>query len=158
MSVDPSAVLQMIAQDTQSATALKTLLLRERELLERREHDELPSIIEKKDLLLNAIAQSAMQRKNTLNALGLRADSRGWQELLSTQNQLAVAKSPWQQLQSLFEECQELNEINGKMISRSKQTLSKLLSLVRGQTAAPQLYNQTGAASSYRASHSVIEV
>jgi flagellar biosynthesis/type III secretory pathway chaperone len=30
------------------------------------------------------------------------------------------------------------------MIARSRQTLGKLLNILRGQVAAPQLYNQSG--------------
>jgi len=158
MSINPVALQQMIAQDTETAAALKALMLKERSLLEAREHDELPAIIEQKDQLLNRLGENALQRRSVLLDLGLAGDAEGWEVFLNSQPTLADSREPWQQLTALFTECQTLNDINGKMIARSKQTLGNLLNILRGQTAGPTLYNQSGTASSSGGSHSVTRV
>jgi len=155
MSINPSLVQQMIAQDSIATDQLKTLLLQEREMLEQRQHDGLPQIIEQKDQLLDALAQSARQRQQILQALGLKPDTQNWQDLLSAHAALAESREPWHALKNAFGECQRLNDINGKMISRSKQTLGNLLNILRGQVATPQLYTQTGATTGSASAHTL---
>lgn len=155
MSINPSLVQQMIAQDSITTNQLKTLLLQEREMLEQRQHEGLPHIIEQKDQLLDTLAQSARQRQQILQALGLQPDAQSWQDLLSAHTALAESREPWRALKDMFGECQRLNDINGKMISRSKQTLGNLLNILRGQVAAPQLYTQTGATTGNASAHTL---
>lgn len=155
MSINPSLVQQMIAQDTHATRQLKTLLLQERELLEQRQHDTLPAIIEQKDQLLGSLTQSARQRHQLLQNLGLQPNSQGWDNLLAAQPALAPVRASWQTLAEEFAECQALNEINGKMIARSKQTLGALLNLLRGQVSTPQLYTQSGATTGNASAHTL---
>lgn len=155
MSISPTFVEQMIAQDTNAIQQLKALLVRERSLLEKRQHEELPDIITQKDQLLDTLAQSAKQRQQLLQNLGLKTDVQTWQDLLSAHAALVNLRAPWQTLTEEFAECQRLNDINGKMIARSKQTLGNLLNILRGQVAAPQLYNQNGATTNGSSTHTL---
>ncbi len=155
MSINPSLVQQMIAQDMASTEQLKNLLLQERELLEKREHDNLPSIIDQKDQLLDALAQNARQRQQLLQNLGLKTNAQSWEDLLSAHTALAPLRESWKALTDAFSECQRLNDVNGKMIARSKQTLGNLLNILRGQVAAPQLYTQSGATTGNVSSHTL---
>lgn len=155
MSINPSLVQQMIAQDTNATHQLKALLLQERELLEQREHEGLPAIIERKDQLLDILGQSARQRQQLLQSLGLKTDSQSWDDLLSAHAALTPLRESWRTLTEAFSECQRLNEINGKMISRSKQTLGNLLNILRGQVATPQLYTQSGSTAGTSARHTL---
>jgi flagella synthesis protein FlgN len=155
MSINPTFVQQMIAQDTIAIHQLKALLVHERSLLEKRQHEELPDIITQKDQLLDTLAQSAKQRQQLLQNMGLKTDAQTWQDLLSAHAALVPLREPWQTLTQEFAECQRLNDINGKMIARSKQTLVNLLNILRGQVAAPQLYNQSGATTNGASSHTL---
>lgn len=155
MSINPSLVQQMIAQDMASTEQLKNLLLQERELLEKREHDNLPSIIDQKDQLLDALAQNARQRQQLLQNLGLKTNAQSWEDLLLAHTALAPLRESWKALTDAFSECQRLNDVNGKMIARSKQTLGNLLNILRGQVAAPQLYTQSGATTGNVSSHTL---
>jgi hypothetical protein len=49
-----------------------------------------------------------------------------------------------------------MNDINGKMISRSQQTLSHLINLLRGKVAAPSLYTAQGTKTQYTSSYTVV--
>lgn len=144
MSINPALVQEMIAQDTHSSEQLKALLIQERQLLEARNHDPLPSLIEQKDHLLDRLSQSARQRQQLLQQLGLKTDADSWQELLKAHKALSPLLANWLQLRELFQECKTLNEVNGRMIARSRQTLGKLLNILRGQVGGTQLYNQSG--------------
>jgi flagella synthesis protein FlgN len=155
MSINPALVQQMIAQDMNATEQLKSLLLQERELLEKREHDGLPAIIDQKDQLLDALAQNARQRQQLLQNLGLKATAQSWEELLVAHTALSPLRDSWKALTQAFGECQRLNEVNGKMIARSKQTLGNLLNILRGQVAAPQLYTQSGSTTGNVSSHTL---
>ncbi len=155
MSINPSLVQQMIAQDTHTSAQLKELLLQERALLEAREHDPLPGLIEQKDQLLDRLSQSARQRQQLLQSLGLNPDNQSWEDLLKSHKALSPLLDDWHCLQTLFTECQTLNEVNGRMIARSRQTLGKLLNILRGQVGAPQLYNQSGNATGSGSTHTL---
>jgi flagella synthesis protein FlgN len=155
MPINPSLVQQMIAQDMTSTEQLKNLLIQERELLEKREHDNLPSIIDQKDQLLDALAQNARQRQQLLQNLGLKATAQSWEDLLLAHTALVPLRESWKALTDAFSECQRLNDVNGKMIARSKQTLGNLLNILRGQVAAPQLYTQSGATTGNVSSHTL---
>jgi flagella synthesis protein FlgN len=156
-TLNPHAVQSMIAQDSSAITELKSLLLRERELLEQRQHAELPLIIERKDQLLDALGYNAKQRASLLQAAGFKASPGNWEIFLGQNATTRDLLDTWRSLMGEFAQCKSLNEINGKMIGRSKQTLGHLLNLLRGQVAAPQLYNSAGATTSSASSRCVAE-
>lgn len=155
MSINPAALQHMISLDTAATESLKLLMQRERELLEQREHTDLPALIEQKEELLARLGAHALQRQELLKSLNLPADASGWESFMSDHPALTECREPWKRLTQLFAECQELNEINGRMITRSRQTLSNLLNIVRGQSAGPKLYNQSGIASGQGGSQSL---
>ncbi|MBE8717628.1 flagella synthesis protein FlgN [Cellvibrio polysaccharolyticus] len=158
MSMNPAVLQHMISVDINTSETLIALMNHERELLEQRQHEGLGEVIEQKNQLLSQLGENALQRQALLQSLGLQADAEGWETLLSTHPALTESREPWKKLTQLFTECQRLNEINGKMINRSRQTLGNLLNLLRGQAAGPKLYNQSGVASGNGGSHSVTRV
>jgi len=155
MSLDISLLRNMIAQDTAAVTQLKSLLVREREQLEQRKQDELPSIIEQKAILIDQLNASAKQRQQVLQALGLPSNAQGWDLFLQRNTATLVLRDDWQHLVNEFDECQQMNEVNGKMVARSRQTLNHLLNLLRGQVAAPSLYTANGSKSQQHSSYTV---
>lgn len=153
MSPDPQTLQEMIGRDIRAAEALTELLLEERQLLEQRQHEPLAELIERKTPLLEQLAQSAQQRQQWLIEAGLPADSRGWEQLL--EHYPEAIRESWPGLREAFERCQELNAVNGKLLSRSQQTLGRLLDLLRGQVAGPQLYNAAGNTDGHQGGHTV---
>jgi flagellar biosynthesis/type III secretory pathway chaperone len=89
MSINPSLVQEMIAQDTRSCQQLKELMVQERQLLEARHHEPLPALIEQKDQLLDLLSQSSRQRQQLLQRLGLKSDADSWVELLKAHQALS---------------------------------------------------------------------
>lgn len=157
MSLNAQLLRDMLTQDTNAVKQLKDLLLKERELLEQRKLEGMQEIVGLKDHLLGNLAFTAKQREQVLRNAGLPTDLAGWNTFLS-RDALTLALIPeWQTLTNEFIECQTANEINGKMINRSKQTLSHLLNLLRGQVAAPSLYTQKGSTTNHSGSHTVVK-
>ncbi len=155
MSLDISLLRNMISQDAAAIQQLKSLLLREREQLEQRKQDELPAIIEQKAILIDQLNASAKQRQQVLQTLNLPNNSQGWDLFLQRNTATMVLRNEWQALVTEFEECKSMNEVNGKMVARSRQTLNHLLNLLRGQVAAPSLYTSSGTKSQQNSSYTV---
>jgi len=155
MSLNIQLLRDMLAQDSSAIQQLKALLVQERELLEQRQLQGMQEIVSQKDHLLGNLSFTARQREQLLRSLGLTADLAGWKAFLE-RDALTLSLIPaWETLTTEFAECQAANEVNGKMINRSKQTLSHLLNLLRGQVATPSLYTQKGSTANYSSTHTV---
>lgn len=155
MSLNITSLREMITQDSAALAQLKQLLAREREQLEQRKQDELSSIVEQKAILLEQLNNSAKQRQQILTTLGLPTNANGWDLFLQRNTTTQPLVDEWKILVSEFEDCQKMNDVNGKMIARSQQTLSHLLNLLRGKTPAPSLYTAQGTKTQHTASYTV---
>lgn len=155
MSLNIQFLREMLDQDSNAIEQLKALLIKERELLEQRKLEGMQEIVSQKDHLLGNLSFTARQREQMLRSAGLATDLAGWQSFLERDALTLNLIPAWQILTNDFAECQAANEVNGKMINRSKQTLSHLLNLIRGQVAAPSLYTQKGSTTNYSSTHTV---
>jgi flagella synthesis protein FlgN len=144
MSLDITPLRQMLAQDATAIQQLKQLLIDEREQLVQRKQDELAVIAEQKTILVEQLSHNSKQRQTILNALNLPANATGWDLFLQRNTTTLPLRDEWQLLVAEFEECQTMNDINGKMIARSQQTLNHLLNLLRGKVASASLYTAQG--------------
>lgn len=155
MSLNVTSLQEMIAQDSAALAQLKQLLARERGQLEQRKQDELSRIAEQKSVLLDQLNSNAKQRQQILTTLGLPTNAQGWDLFLQRNTTTAPLLGDWKLVVTEFEDCQKMNDINGKMIARSQQTLSHLLGLLRGKVAAPSLYTAQGTKTQHTASYTV---
>lgn len=155
MSLDINGLRQMLAQDSIAVAQLKQLLIEERALLEQRKQEGMQQIIDQKTIAVDSLNNSAKLRQQILNALGLPANAAGWDTFLQRNTATLPLRDDWKNLVSEFEECKKMNEVNGKMIARSQQTLNHLLSLLRGKVAAPSLYTAQGTKTQYSSSYTV---
>src|SRR5690625_6714139 len=131
----------MHAQSTTDIEKLAELHTFERDYLQTRQHEQLPELIEAKDQLLAQLGARSQQRQQWLVQANLSRDQHGWVEFLHRQAYTLALIEPWQELTERFSECQKMNEINGKIIGRYRQTLIKLLNILHSQESGPQLYN-----------------
>lgn len=144
MSLDITLLRQMLEQDAAAVQQLKQLLADEREHLVLRRQDELTAIAQQKTILVDQLGHNSKQRQKILIALNLPTNASGWDLFLQRNVTTLPLREEWQRLIVEFEECQTLNEINGKMITRSQQTLNHLLNLLRGKVAGASLYTAQG--------------
>lgn len=141
-----------IAQDVSLCTELLKLLNEEQSALKNREVDNVEMLIEKKIPLLEALENSAKQRQVWANAQAASANNEAlWTSILSSLGNSKI-KEQWEKLKTLYTDVRTQNEINGKLLARHQGTLQRVLDIMRGKTASPNLYNATGYSSS--ASHS----
>ena len=155
MSLNANQLRQMLALDTDAVHQLKTLLLQERDLLPSRNHDQLSQILEQKTVLVDQLNQHAQIRQQLLRTLGLPENADGWDLFLQRNSLTLSLRDGWKQLMEDVAECKALNEINGKLIARSRQTLDHLLNLLRGKAPAPSLYTANGEQTQQSHSHTL---
>lgn len=135
---------QHIRQDIDACRALLQLLEQEREALQARDADALEGIIQNKSANLLHLEQSARQRSAWVAEQHKPNETTEdiWGELIRTT--LPQAQGEWDEFRSLLRQCQEENEINGKLLARNQQVFSRLLALVRGKDDSDPLYNAKG--------------
>ncbi|MCP8898645.1 flagella synthesis protein FlgN [Gilvimarinus xylanilyticus] len=155
MSVNPTLVQQMLEQDTHAATELLKLLNQESEILKQRDHEALQTLVTQKSEHISLLEAHAAERNALLKSLDLPANNNGWLAFLQSDPQLASLKPGYDSLNDTLSQCRERNEINGKLIGRSQQTLRKLLDLVKGQSPNADLYTATGTTSKSGLSNTV---
>lgn len=155
MSLDVNALRQMLAQDSAALAQLKQLLIQERELLEQRKQDGMQEIINQKASAVDQLNNSAKIRHQILTTLGLSTNADGWDMFLQRNALTIPLRDEWKNLVNEFAECQKMNDVNGKMIARSQQTINHLLNLLRGKTPAPSLYTSKGTQTQHTASFTV---
>jgi flagella synthesis protein FlgN len=117
-ALSQDTLLQHIGQDISACRNLLQLLEQERDALKARDLTALEDVIQNKSANLQHLEQSAKQRSI-------------WLALLRTCK--PQVEQTWGELKDLLRECQEQNEINGKLLARNQQVFSRLLSIVRGQ-------------------------
>ena len=146
-SINPRRVQQLIQADTRSCEALLDLLQQEQTALGSRNRRDLDALLTAKSQHTQALEAGARQRQQLLQEAGLEADAEVWTQTLAGLDERYPGihlSDSWQALTQSFEQCQKHNDINGKMIARGQQTMSRLLNLLRGQSAAPGLYDRAG--------------
>lgn len=145
--ISAKAIKQHIVNDIQACNTLLKLLDQEEDALKTRDAEALASIIEEKNPPLQHLEKSAQQRAMWANTPNLEEQGTAWKTLLQ---ELANEdlKKDWDTLKALTKQCQQKNEVNGKVLTRQKQVYGRLMELMRGQTKAPNLYTASGAASS----------
>lgn len=147
---------QFIEQDFSAAEQLLQLLQQERQALESRDREALQRTLEAKLNPMQILERNAQQRAQLLTGNGYSNNNSGWLRFLADRKQHRLIPR-WQQVTDLVKQGKEANEINGKLIARSRQTLEKVLSLLRGQTNTPSLYTNAGKTSNQTLSHTLIK-
>lgn len=143
-ALSQETLLQHIGQDVSACRNLLQLLEQERDALKARDLTALEDIIQNKSANLLHLEQSAKQRSVWAASLKQPKDSveDTWLALLRTCK--PQVEQTWSELKELLRECQEQNEINGKLLARNQQVFSRLLSIVRGQDESGPLYTAKG--------------
>jgi flagellar biosynthesis protein FlgN len=144
MSMDINSLRQMIVQDKAALEELRDCLVNERECLEKRNLDPMQTLIERKLQLIDQISQQVKFRAQVLSKLNLPQTAHGWSQFLNRHPLTKPLEIEWQAVVDCYEECQTLNQINGKLVARSQKTFGHILNLIRGQVAAPSLYGANG--------------
>ncbi len=139
-------------QDIPATAQLLTLLQNERSTLETRNYDEFHKIIGQKQTLLALLENHAAIRQQLLQKAGFNDEASSLQA--ATQHAPIVAKA-WRDLGEQWSRCQELNEINERIASRTRLVVSQILDLLRGQNTREKLYDGKGNTNNSSAGRSI---
>ncbi|AQS35332.1 FlgN protein [Shewanella psychrophila] len=119
-----------IRQDIEGYKQLKSLLNRQRELMQRRDNDGLKHHNQHQTRLCDELMVKAKKRSDALNQLGFSEDANGMKKLidkLPKQSSLQV-NLLWENLLALVKESQQANEANGKLLVSQQTVINNLLS------------------------------
>lgn len=118
-----------IRQDIEGYRQLKSLLNRQRELMQRRDNQGLNEHNKLQSSLCNSLMVKASDRGLMLQDLGFAGDASGMQALIA---RLPKASSEqvanlWDNLLSLVRESKQINEDNGKLLVAQQEVINQLL-------------------------------
>ncbi len=139
-----ASLRQHIRQETDACSTLLGLLHTEREALKSRDVDKLEEVIQAKSAFLLQLEQGARQRSQWVpqKTPGGQKSEALWLDLLRRLD--PTLESDWEGFRDLLKQCQDQNEINGKLLARNQQVFARLLSIVRGQNENSPLYTPKG--------------
>lgn len=138
-----NVIRDLVDQDLTTSLALVHLLEKEQLALQERDHETLRCVLEEKTGLLNTLDAGSMQRAEILTELQQPTSKEAWHQLIDRIGDSDL-KERWQSLEDTISECQQCNDVNGKIISRSQQTMSTLINILRGKPQGGDVYGADG--------------
>ena len=133
-------LLSLIESDLKNAEALREILERVKTALSDREIESLQALLESQQPILASMHQNAKQRTDILRKMGLQDNAEQWQKVLEKFDLLDA----WKPLRKTLKRCDDLNQINQRVISRNRHSIGRLIDIVRGEYGQPTLYNSDG--------------
>lgn len=133
----------LLRQDIQQLAALGDLLEQEQTLLSGTDVRSLASVTQEKNQHLNQIRERAKVKIRLLVAMGFRPDKGDPSRFLRSAG-LDDAVLLWEEASASLEQCQTINQANGRVISHLQKRLSKLTEIFRGATGQDKLYGAKG--------------
>ncbi|WP_076413102.1 flagellar protein FlgN [Shewanella sp. UCD-KL12] len=118
-----------IRQDIESYKQLKSLLNRQRDLMQRRDNDGLKHHNEHQAKLCDELMIKAKKRSDALLQLGFSGDAAGMKSLISKlpkQSALQV-NLLWENLLAVVRDSQQANEANGNLLVSQQTVINNIL-------------------------------
>ena len=146
-SLDANQLKRHIDHDFEVCEQLLKLLKTEQDALKAKDADGIESLMGQKLPLLERLEASSKLRQAWAQQASIESNETGWASFISNLGEVNL-KERWQQLKLKYQEVRQQNEINGKLLSRHQRVVTRMLEVMRGNTASPNLYNATGYSSS----------
>lgn len=133
----------MIEQDLATSRQLLALLKKESESTQARDYNSMSQILKEKTPLLESLKNNAQRRSDWLTSLNCTPDESNWLKLLQSLNNLEI-QHQWKDIKNTIEHCQQINNVNGKLISRGVKSHERLLQVMCGKTGQADVYDAKG--------------
>ena len=144
-----SDVTCLIQQETLLLVSLTDILKEEKKALCLRQPDVLTQNAKQKAQLIIELEKFSTIRSMILTNSGFENSKQGWATLLDDlKSQGTSLDTEWSTLRSLIQKTHDLNLVNAKIVNRTKLSTERFLSIFKGKSEAPELYNQLGSKSS----------
>lgn len=136
-------LLHLLETDIETCRQLLETLDLEFTALGERQLDQLQTLLQSKQPLLESIARNANRRTAILREHGHEASGEGFAAFVSNSPLAATLLEQHQQLASLMDTCQAANIRNGRLIRTQQVGVGSALNILRGNDG-PALYNRSG--------------
>ena len=146
IDTDYPILIQLIQSQNGILKIFLDYLLEERTLLKQRERKQYSAFLEKKEKCCREVFIKENQLKALLKQKKIELDKIFFSKILSSCPKAfePMMKAILKELERLLKTCQKENQINGKIISHSRQSLSSILSLMNGYSPHQTLYTAQG--------------
>ena len=141
------ALQNLLEQDLSGAQQLDNLLLEERRLLERRDVQNLDGLLGRKAELLASMERNDQARRQLIQECGFEPGRGGLQaccQHLDARQNGRTLENLFEALQNALERCREATTVNANIVHRSRSHNARLINLLRGGEAQPDLYSPGG--------------
>ena len=143
---------QALRQDIDVTVSLQKLLTQEQKALEQRDYSTFNQLLSKKQELLSQLELHAQQRQQQLQQAGFADDSSA---LDNADQQAPRTAKLWRTLVEQWQKCQQHNEVNAHIAQRTRQVVSQVMDLIRGQSSNSRTYNAQGATKSFSSGRTI---
>ncbi len=118
----------------------------ERKVLGQRDVDRLNTIVKHKCELLDALERNSRLRRELLENHDVAPTAAGFRQYLAAlpPSIAGPLQTHWENVERKLERCRDANNVNGKVLQRSRQQIQAQLEIMRGQDSNPRLYNDSG--------------
>ena len=148
---------ELIDEGSQTLVTLCRLSEDEKHAIAQLDASALQSCVNQKQEQLEQLAENTLLRNEILIELGFSADEQGLNKLLTGLTP-AISKqvsSRWSALTKQLKLAAELNQRNEQIVNRSQKNLSRLVSILQGQSAKTTIYNEAGHKGNYSAQNTL---
>jgi flagella synthesis protein FlgN len=133
----------ILAQATEAAEELLSVLLREREALGQRALEAIQEMAERKDRLIQQLEGLSSRQDTLLRHAGIDPQGAKLEVELRAMGARSLAEQ-WSALRSILKDCQRENQINGGIIEISRRFAEQVLDVLRGPAPDARLYGPSG--------------
>ncbi len=148
---------ELVDEGSQILATLCRLSDAEKTAIAQLDPSALQDSVTQKQQQLERLAENTLQRNQTLVELGFSADEQGLKLLLAGLSP-AIAEqvsSRWNTLTTQLKQASELNQRNEQIVHRSQKNLSRLVSILQGQSPKTTIYNEAGHKGNYSAQNTL---
>jgi flagellar biosynthesis/type III secretory pathway chaperone len=123
---------------------LQSILLKERELVEKQQLDDLPKVLQQKADLLSSIEHTHTQKHSWLSSRKLPLKLGDFTAQVATNPTRDRCLLLWAQLNQTKLQCNESNTVNGIIIAKTRKRNGEQLELLKGIKVGKPLYDAAG--------------
>lgn len=146
------SLVPLLNNDASQLASLEQILKEERTALETRNAEALQQAVERKAQTVRLIQDNAKAKSQLFAKHGLPVSPQHIKAALAKLQREDVL-TLWDQVKAQLDHCQFLNEINGRIVSRSQQSVGRLMDILRGKDQQQKLYGQNGRGNALGSSH-----
>lgn len=143
MTATVRTLIECLQKDDKDLKQLELALKKESEALQSRQVKLLEDATKVKAKALTSLEQRAKEKTQILIALGFSPETQTVDQFLNSLGN-GPLKKIWQYIRNKLKRCQQLNAINGKVVSHSQARVNKMMEIIRGKTNQESLYTPYG--------------